>query len=902
MKTIINGTQPFPQTLEAQNEELKRRESALSHMVSVSNVGLCSLDTDLRYVYINDRLADINGLPAEDHLGRSVRELFPDLADSTEEQLRQVIDTGKPLLKGRVYTDALSSPGVTRLYELNYYANKSADGIVLGLSCAVEDITERERVEVAEREKEASDKRFRLLVERMADGVGTLDKNGVITFANDSLCQMFGYKPEELLGLTTLDLVDEENKKVLQRKFADRRAGDKSQFDFRALKKNGQIFDVQITPQPLYDENGDFSGSLAVLRDITEKKKSERSLSESEAKFRAIFDRAGIAMVIVDDKKTMVQVNQAMCEMLNFSEEELVGKNYLMIKLEKDRALSLQTYDTVRSSGDEIQRFEKRFRNSDGSVTWGSVVASQYRNSKNETFIIGMIQDVTERKLAETALRDSEEKFKAIFDHAAVSMAIVDSNRTIVQVNQAMCEMLDYSEEELTGKSFLDITVEEDRNLSIEIYNNMKSTDKNIRRHEKRYRKSDGSIIWGLVAASKLNDSNDNSLTVGMVQDITERKHAETALRESEERLRQLVENLNEFIYLFDVKDLGTVYASPSYEKIYGRNPELIRTNPQDWKNAVHPEDLERVCEEFDEFRGGGNADLTYRVIHPDGSIHWIRDRCFPIYDDNGELTRFAGVAEDITGRKLREERIDRQNRRLRQLVEERSQQALNSERLASVGRLTAGYTHQIRNPLQSIFCNLDRISALTSGNSPAFREITSMRTHLQRIADVAKQLSYVYRPQETKITVFNVNDIITEAIDLYFTQMSDARITISLNLHQPAAFVATDETVVYTALGNLILNAIDAMHEGGKLIIKTEVTGAKVQLSVADTGIGISAETMPYIFDPFFTTKSPDKGTGLGLTVVRESLESSGGSITASSKPGAGTVFTIHLPVESKQ
>ncbi|MFQ5607472.1 MAG: sensor histidine kinase, partial [Candidatus Zixiibacteriota bacterium] len=337
------------------------------------------------------------------------------------------------------------------------------------------------------------------------------------------------------------------------------------------------------------------------------------------------------------------------------------------------------------------------------------------------------------------------------------------------QVNDAMCRMLDYPEDDLIGQSFIDITLEEDREASEGFYNHLMRTDDRTYQMEKRYRKADGSTIWGLLTISKFKNAGHEWFSLGMVQDITELKQ--------------------------------------------------------------------------------------------------------------------------------REAEIQRQNTRLKKLIDHRSQQALNSERLASVGRLTAGYSHQIRNPLQCIFCCLDRIEALTAGDPESYREVSEIRGGLRRIADLSDKLRHLYMPHEKSLNHFDVNEIVSEVVNLYFSQIRDAGIEISLDLHQPEAIVYADETVVYAALGNLLLNGIDAMDKGGRFTIRTAPSTEFVHLAVIDTGHGIDPSIKSRIFEPFFTTKSPDEGSGLGLAMVKESLERIGGSIEVSGEKGRGACFTMLLP-----
>jgi len=189
-----NSKKLVPKTLEVQFEELKARGSALAYGLSVATVGFCYLDTDLRYIYINEWLAEINGFTVEEHIGRSVRELFPDLAVGIEPQFQKVIETGNPIIKGRVYAETPFRPGVKRLFEHNYFADKSADGIVQGISCFVEDITDRD---TAEQKLKANEIRYDLAVRATTDGIWDWNMITNREYFSPRWCEIIGYTSDD---------------------------------------------------------------------------------------------------------------------------------------------------------------------------------------------------------------------------------------------------------------------------------------------------------------------------------------------------------------------------------------------------------------------------------------------------------------------------------------------------------------------------------------------------------------------------------------------------------------------------------------------------------------------------------------------------------------------------------
>jgi two-component system, cell cycle sensor histidine kinase and response regulator CckA len=374
-----------------------------------------------------------------------------------------------------------------------------------------------------------------------------------------------------------------------------------------------------------------------------------------------------------------------------------------------------------------------------------------------------------------------------------------------------------------------------------------------------------------------------------------QRLWAEQALRESEERFRQLAENITESVFwMADPRAMKMIYVSPAYENIWGNSCQSLYANFTEWTEAIHIEDRLRIQTKFFEQSLLGNYDEEYRIVRPDGSLRWIRDRGFPIKDHHGQAYRSVGFAEDITNRKSAETILRR------------------TERLESLGTLASGIAHDLNNMLTPIigvaqllplkFPNLDN-------QTQRLLQILDQSAH--RGADLVKQILSFSSGVEGKPTNTQVSDLLLE-IQKIIQQTFPKNIELLIDLPDDLWLVAADATLLHQVFMNLCVNARDAMPNGGKLSIAAKnvvidenyasmhldaQSGSYLVVTVADTGIGIQPKILNNIFDPFFTTKEIGKGTGLGLSTASGIVKSHHGFIDVLSEVGTGTRFKIFLP-----
>jgi PAS domain S-box-containing protein len=383
----------------------------------------------------------------------------------------------------------------------------------------------------------------------------------------------------------------------------------------------------------------------------------------------------------------------------------------------------------------------------------------------------------------------------------------------------------------------------------------------------------------------------DISFALEVYDRETKRGLAEEILRESEERFRQLAENIQEVFWMTANKQI--IYVSPAYERVWGRSRATLYESPRSWIDAIHPDDRAQVLEAARTLQTGGPYDETYRITRPDGAVRWIHDHGYPVRGVSGEIARFVGTAEDITERRELEE------------------QYRQAQKMEAVGRLAGGIAHDFNNLLTVI---QGYGSLLVMGEEPPNGTANAAQQIVwaaERAANLTRQLLAFSRRQVMQLRPLDLTEIVA-SLTTMLQRVLGAEVKLQLNPHPTPLITRADAGMLDQVLMNLVINACDAMPGGGRLVIETTEgnlseedasaipdakPGRYVSLRVTDSGSGITPENMSHIFEPFFTTKQPGKGTGLGLATVFGIVKQHGGWIQVASKVGRGTIFQIFLP-----
>jgi PAS domain S-box-containing protein len=394
-----------------------------------------------------------------------------------------------------------------------------------------------------------------------------------------------------------------------------------------------------------------------------------RKLRVSEERYRRLLDTAYEGIWILDVQGRINYANQRMAQMLGYSVEDIVGRPIVDFMDEEVRSDAKQNLER-RKQGKKDQ-YDFRFCRQDGSKLWTMVSTNPIFSERGEfQGELAMMTDVSDRKQTEEALRRSESRLQRLFDSNMIGIAFWNVDGFITDANDAYLRLAGYTREEFAklGRiSWTELTPPEYKHLDERaIQETLITGVSNV--YEKEYLTRDGTRVSIVLGVALLENSQHDG--VAFVLDITERKRAESALRESQERFRQMAETIQDVFWLSEPQARQLIYVSPAYEQIWGRRCEDLKANFRQWLDAIHPLDRERVQIAFFENVLEGEYDEEYRIVRSDGTIRWIRDRGFPIQDKSGEVRRVAGIAEDITERKQVIEALRESEERFRQLAD----------------------------------------------------------------------------------------------------------------------------------------------------------------------------------------------------------------------------------------
>ncbi len=648
------------------------------------------------------------------------------------------------------------------------------------------------------------------------------------------------------------------------------------------------------------DEASRTLASSANPRDLTisqfiKRKRAEVVLRESEERYRSLFERnvAGIFRSTFDGR--FLDCNQALVNMLGFdSRPEVLAHRVLDFYFsDEERAKFLEKL-TVEGC---LTDFEMRLRRKDGSPLWLIInVSPMIQAADGSRIIEGTFVDITERKHAEEQLR----KLSRAVEQSPVSVVITNLQGEIEYVNPKFSYLTGYTSEEVIGQNprLLNSGMQ-----SAATYKGLWETvvSGNEWRGELANRKKSGEIYWESASIVPIrNSSGAVTHFLAVKEDITERKQVEQALQSSEEKFRQLAENVREVFWMMTPAGDDMIYISPSYVQVWGRTCESLYQNPMSWAEAIHPDDLERAHSMFSRQLQGEPLDSEYRIRIPGGQEKWIRDRAFPIRDQGGRLTRIVGIAEDITERKSAEDEM----RKAKEAAEAASR--AKSEFLANM-------SHEIRTPMNGVIgmTGLLLDTELTDGQR-RYAEIVraSAESLLGIINDILDFSKIEAKKLNLEMLDFDLSNLLDDFADTMAARAQEKGIELlcAIDLEVPI-FLRGDPGRLRQILTNLAGNAIKFTHSGEVAIRVTREAETRqdvlLRFSVRDTGIGIPKEKTGMVFEEFrqvdASTTRKYGGTGLGLAISKQLAEMMGGEIGVQSDEGKGSEFSVTLRMEKQ-
>jgi PAS domain S-box-containing protein len=630
---------------------------------------------------------------------------------------------------------------------------------------------------------------------------------------------------------------------------------------------------------------------VLVLRRVAEARR------RSEARALALFEHSPLSSWVFEHEHgRIIEANDAALRLFDRPRETFCDQTMLGLGLtdvHPPMAELLRLDDEA-----EWPLVRATLRRTDGTVMRVALHARALRLDGRPARLVSL-EDVTARDAAEAALRQSEAEFRATADAAPAGMAMMTADGWWRYVNGAGLRMMGLPLDRVLGDGWLAACHPDDRERLRDEWQDVVSTHRSWTAAGRFLQPSGRVLWWRLRAAPVLSDEGPCRGFAAVIVDESEHRAAEEALRESEERFRQLAEHIPAVVYLVEPQTRSLLFISPAYERIWGRTRASLYARPMSFLDAVHPDDRRRVREAYRERET--RVDLRYRIRKPEGDEVWIEDVQFPIRRADGTIYLMAGLAFDVS----RRHRLE--------------QQLIESQKMESLGRLAGGVAHDFNNLLTVI---LSYAALLKDAPEPDLLQtgLTEIENAGNRASSLTRQLLTFAQRQIVSPRVVDVNEVVVglEPFVRHLVRGDGERrgdpIEVEVLPMAPTAGTRIDANQLDQVLINLVTNARDAMPSGGLLRIETHLiegpvqgtevpAGRWVSLSVADSGGGIPAADRPFVLDPFFTTKPKGKGTGLGLSTAYGIVTQCGGHLVLRSHVGQGTTVTCYLPlVESAQ
>lgn len=767
-----------------------------------------------------------------------------------------------------------------------------------------------------------------------------------LVHVTSSVERLHDYSPQEFLKLPlsswmSPDSVEKMNQLIAEQlpHFIQQGIQPKELIELELLRKDGSVFFAEISYKGYVHQPSGKVYVLGATRDITKRKIAEENARKSFAMLQGATRLVNLGAWEFDVQSGLYNVSPEWMDIYGFFEGEFDGTfEQILERVHPEDVERIQRVtDEVFLKKNNAPVDFRIIRKSDGSVRYLSLDSHlQLCPKGNLKRIYGVVNDITKNVLAEKERRENEENNK-LFAELTQEGISIQRDGVMLDFNNRFCEIFGYTRSEISEAESL---VHLFHCGDVDIIR-QKIQTRNTERYRVRGVRSDGKVLW-LDMEAKYMIYKGEEARVTFIQDISEKMVALTNLADSEERNRVIVDNMPLACFAFDKE--GTILSwNKEAQKIYGYSQnEAIGNSGLELIGT--PEIAGKIKEIIDGvFDGATQKSNEWNDKDKHGRLGWRFGNSFPIFNENGEVVYGMNMVMDVSDLKQANAELEMHKEHLEKLVNERTQQlklanedltklnqslnlanqaltcqqaeletALNdlknaqvqlvqSEKLASLGTLTAGVAHEINNPLNFIHGGAVGLQLHCEGS----KDYASIVPFLDAINEGVRRVSSVV----TSLSKFNIvqnsaggNVQINELIDSCITMVKGkhgCNISFEKHYEDTDAVVVGAEGELYQAMLNILTNAEEAINDSGVISVYTGVVARKfIRIAIQDNGKGIGSETMSRIYDPFYTVKRREKNAGLGLYIAKSIIESHGGSIDVKSQEGEGTLVEVLLPV----
>jgi PAS domain S-box-containing protein len=670
-------------------------------------------------------------------------------------------------------------------------------------------------------------------------------------------------------------------------------------FEAQMYRKDGSKIWISLNSRAVRDDSGNVRYFEGILEDITKRKRAEEELQDSEKRFKLAAE-SSTDLIYEWDIKERIDWFGKIDELLGYSPSEFPRTVEAWMNSvhpeDRDRVVAAVKNHLEKNKPYNI---EYRVRKKDGTYNYWWVRGNAVRDEKgNPHRWVGAITDVTQRKWVENTLRVSENKYRTLIENIPQKIFLKDKDGIYISCNNHYAQDLKIELNEILGRTDFDFYPKElaekytvDDKRILEVGKTEELEEKYIQ---------DGQEVWVNTVKTPVKDEKSNIIGIlGIFWDITERKQAEEALIESEEKYRTILENIEDGYFEVDIAGNFTFFNDSLCQILGYSRDEMMGMNNRQYTDN---ENDKKLYQAFNKIYSTGEPtkEFDWEIIRKDGTKRYIEASISLIKHISPQPIGFRGIVRDITERKRAEKEMA-----------EVQEQLLQSQKFEAIGQLAGGIAHDFNNLLM-VIKGYNQLSLLeVKEDHPLRINMEAIGRASEKATGLVRQLLTFSRRQVMEMKVIDLNMLITD-LDTMLRRVIGEDIELTIQLAEDLGRVKTDSGQIEQVILNLAVNARDAMPSGGKLTIETAnkeldeeyaqrhvamKPGRYVMFSVSDTGVGITPEVRNRVFEPFFTTKGVGKGTGLGLSMAYGIVKESRGNIWVYSEPGRGTTFKIYLP-----
>ncbi|MBN2429681.1 MAG: PAS domain S-box protein [Deltaproteobacteria bacterium] len=940
----------------ARTAALRKSESQLTTAMEMARLGHWEYDVGEDRFTFNDRFYQIFGVKAEDVGGYRMssadyarRFVHPDDRGMVGEEIGKAIETTDLRFRRQLEHRSLRADGTIGHIAVYFSVIKDSDGKTVATYGLNQDITERKQAEEQLRSVQAETRRLlaqteqsrRALLSILEDRKATEealresyyllanlaeqvpgvvyqyrlypDGRSCFPYASTGMNEIYEVTPEEVREDATPvfgRLHPDDHDLIVGAIMESARTLELFHIEFRVILPRQGLRWRSSNAKPVRMDDG---GTLwhGIIYDITERKTAEEKLAHSHDLMRYIIEHNRSAVAIHDKDLNYIYVSKRYLEDYKIGEPDIVGKHHYEVfpdLPQKWRDVHRKALNGQVSTADEDP-----FVREDGSVDWTRWECRPWYESDGSIGgIIVYTEVITERKQAEEKLRLLAGQYASILKTTQDGYWLTDTQGHLLEVNDTYSRMVGFSRDHLLSRHLSETEAVETPEIARRHIADIMSAG--YGRFESRHRTSDGGVIDVEVSTSYWKEGDR---FIVFIRDISERKKAAEALRESEQRFRSFVENVSDMIYSLTPEGLFT-YVSPNWHHFMGESCD--EALGRSFEGYVHPDDL-LLCRDFLKRvleRREKQGSVEYRVRRRDGVWRWHTSTGSPLRNEAGEVISYVGVARDITEKKAMQEVM------------------VQTEKIMSLGTMAAGMAHEINNPLGIISQGVQNVLRRTRDPLPAnlqeaekcrisfenlgrylagrnvFRSLEAVQEAVDRSAAIVANMLEFSRHSNASPVSCDINLILEKSVLLAGTDYDlkkkydfrNIRIEKELSLQTEVPCLASELEQVFL---NLLRNSAQCFREARQkeplISLKTRTEGDWAVVEVEDNGTGIPEEIRKNIFDPFFTTKKAGEGTGLGLAVSYHIIvQRHQGQMTVESEAGQWTRFLIKLPLKVKK